>query len=99
MAVFQRTEHRTENATPLETGFTFNRFEKEISVLDGMLRVGGLFFIDESDFAFDSTAVASRYVPLDFRGNCVVRERPMFDRENRLLGRSSPFTRAFVKKC
>jgi hypothetical protein len=33
--------------------------------------------------------VAARYVTLDLCGNCIVRERPLFDRENRLAGHSS----------
>lgn len=97
MAVFQRTEHRTDNLHPTQSGFTFNHFEREVELLDSKLRPGGLFFLDESDFAFQMTSVAARYRPLEFAGNRIVRERPLFDRENRLIATRSLFTRVFEK--
>lgn len=97
MAVFQRTEHRTEGKTPANSGFTFRNFESEIALLDEKLRTGGLFFLDESDFAFEETAAAARYRALDFPGSRVMRERPLFDHENRLVTQSGMFTRAFIK--
>jgi hypothetical protein len=99
MAVFQRFEHRTEGWDPGKSGFTFERFEAEVLLLDSKLRVGGLFFLDESDFSFQMTTAAARYEPLEFDLNRVIRERPLFDSANRLVARSSLFTRAFIKKA
>jgi len=97
MAVFQRTDHRAHRLMPFQTGFTFDRFEAEVRMLDQKLRPGGLFFLDESDYSFKLTEVASRYTALEFPGNNVLRERPAFDRESRLVAEKSIFTRAFVK--
>jgi hypothetical protein len=43
------------------------------------------FSCDGKDSRFRMAGVAARYVTLDLRGNCIVRERPKFDRENRLV--------------
>lgn len=98
LAVFQRTEHRTEKLTPLETGFTFDRFESEIRFLERKLKPGGVFFLDESDYAFELTEIARNYTPLDFPVNKILRERPVFDREGRRVAERSEFTRAFLKR-
>jgi len=97
MAVFQRTEHRTKRLSPSQTGFTFDRFEAEVRMLDHKLRPGGLLFLDESDYSFELTEVAAHYAPLGFPENKVLRERPVFDRESRLVAESGLFTRAFAK--
>jgi len=99
MAVFQRSEHRTENARPGDTGFTFERFDAEVAMLDRKLKPGGLFFLDECDFSFEQTAAAARYRPAEFDGNRVLRQRPLFDRENRLVANESYCVRCFIKKA
>jgi SAM-dependent methyltransferase len=98
MAVFQRTEHRTEDAHPGETGFTFERFEAEVAELDRKLKPGGLFFLDEYDFSFEDTATAARYKPAEFDGNSILRQRPLFDRENRRVADEHVSFRCFVKQ-
>jgi hypothetical protein len=98
MAVFQRTEHRTDDALPEDTGFTFERFEAEVEELDRKLKRGGLFFLDEYDFSFDQTATAARYKPAEFEGNSAFRQRPLFDRENRLIANEHTSFRCFVKQ-
>ena len=97
MAVFQRTEHRTERLSPLQTGFTFERFESEIRFLDEKLKPGGVLFLDESDYAFELTETGRNYTPLDFPGSKVLRKRPVFDRDGRRVAEESEFTRAFLK--
>jgi hypothetical protein len=98
MAVFQRTEHRTDDALPEDTGFTFERFEAEVAMLDRKLKPGGLFFLDEYDFSFEQTAVAAGYRPAEFEGNSALRQRPLFDRENRLIANEHTSFRCFVKQ-
>lgn len=98
MAVFQRTEHRTENALPDDTGFTFERFEAEVIELDGKLKPGGLFFLDEYDFSFEDTGIADRYKPAEFEGNHVFLQRRMFGRENRLIAHEQTSVRCYIKQ-
>jgi hypothetical protein len=98
MAVFQRTAHRTENAQPGDTGFTFERFEAEVAMLDRKLKPDGLFFLDECDFSFEQTAAAARYRPAEFDDNRALRQRPLFDRENRLIANESYSLRCFIKQ-
>ena len=97
MAVFQRTEHRTAGVQPDRTGFTFDRFEAELGVLDRMLNEGGLLFLDQTDFDFEQTGLATGYKPLDFQGNRVVRDRPLFGKDNRLMSKEHCCARGFVK--
>jgi hypothetical protein len=99
MAVFQRTEHRTDDALPEDTGFTFERFEAEVATLDPKLKPGGLFFLDEYDFSFEQTQAAARYQPAEFEGSCVLRERRLFGRENCLVANRQDCFRCFVKQA
>lgn len=98
MAVFQRTENRTDTANVARGSFTFDKFEQEIRVLDSKLKIGGLFFIDHSDFSFEDTSVAIHYTPLEFEGNQIQQDRPLFDRNNKLLTTQHNLPRAFEKK-
>lgn len=98
MAVFQRTEHRTEGATPEQTGFTFAEFEREVEMLDGMLRVDGMLFVDECDFRFAETGVAGRYVAMEFAGNTVRRVRALFDGDNRRVAEEYEAVRGWEKR-
>jgi trans-aconitate methyltransferase len=97
MAVFQRSEHRA-NAQPAETGFTFERFAAEVAMLDRKLKPGGLFFVDECDFSFEQTEAATHYRPAEFEGNHELRQRPLFDRENRLVATEYASFRCFLKQ-
>ena len=98
MAVFQRTEHRTAGAQPDKTGFTFDRFEAEVAMLDGKLKPGGLFFLDECDYSFEQTETVALYNPAEFEGNRAPRQRPLFDRENRLIAGEQFSARSFIKR-
>ncbi len=97
MAVFQRTEHRTAGAEPADTGFTFERFEDEMKMLDKKLKAGGLLFLDECDFSFEQTEVAAGYRPLEFAGNRALRRRPLFGRDNRRMASEHDSVRGFEK--
>jgi SAM-dependent methyltransferase len=97
MAVFQRTENRTNPDNTIAGGFKFEQFEKEISLLDDKLRPGGLFIIDQTDFRFMDTGCSKYYKPLDFAGNKTIRERPVFDRNNQKIDELNNNYRMFVK--
>ena len=97
MAVFQRSENRTSKDNRIARGHTFSQFESEIKVLDGKLKVGGLFIIDHADFSFADTACAYSYKPLGFEKNQMVRIRPLYDRTNRKVTDQQENYRVFEK--
>ena len=97
MAVFQRTENRTERNNQIAQGHTFEQFEKEIDVLDVKLKVDGLLIIDHSDFSFTDTVCVLRYNPLEFDKNRLIRERPLYDKNNRKVADTQFNYRVFVK--
>jgi hypothetical protein len=98
LAVFQRTENRTNKDNSIASDFLFEQFEKEILVLDKKLKSGGLLMIDHADFRFEDTTVANKYIPLNsFKQNKVQRNRPLFDRENRKITEEHNCFRVFVK--
>lgn len=98
MAVFQRTENRTNNDNSVAVGFRFDQFEQEVNLLDGKLKSGGLLIIDQSDFSFTDTVCSEKYTPLvSFERNRIVRNRPLFDRNNRKVAESQNNYRVFVK--
>ncbi|MBF0610817.1 MAG: class I SAM-dependent methyltransferase [Magnetococcales bacterium] len=97
MAVFQRSENRINHNSDADPGFTFENFEQEIQFLDVKLKSGGLFIIDQADFSFADTALAARYVPLDIEKNRIVRNRPLFDKDNKKCADSQYLYRVFVK--
>lgn len=95
IAVFQRGENKFKDR--ITEGFTFEQFEKEISMLDAKLKPGGLMIIHQSDFSFADTGVASSYTPLPFEGNKKLLNRPLFDRDNRRVSETNACYRVFVK--
>jgi len=98
LAVFQRTENRTNQDNSKASGFMFEEFESEITMLDKKLRRGGLLIIDHADFSFEETGVAKKYQPLkSFGRNEMHRNRPLFDRENRKIAEEHDSYRVFVK--
>lgn len=97
MAVFQRTENRTTDTAVALGSFTFARFEEEVARLDSRLRPGGLLFLDECDFLFADTVLASRYQPLAFAGNRALKRRPLFNAQNRRVATEYVAARAYRK--
>lgn len=97
MAVFQRTENRTNKDNSQAKGFLFENFEKEVLVLDKKLKQGGLLVIDNADFSFNDTSISEKYSPLAFEGNRIERKRPLFDRHNHKVSNSHSSFRVFVK--
>ena len=98
MAVFQRTENRLRPDNAVAEGFTFERFEAELTTLDKKLKTGGLLIIDNTDFSFTDTQSASHYTPLDFEKNRIMRRRPLFDRNNTKISETQNNYRVFIKK-
>ena len=98
MAVFQRTENRTSNNNSTSQGYTFKQFEQEIVLIDAKLKQGGLMIIDQADFSFTDVVCSENYIPLNsFERNQMVRNRPLFDRNNLKIAESQNNYRVFVK--
>lgn len=96
LAVFQRSENRTENRNTARD-VTFEKFETEILMLDKKLKRGGLLIIDKADFNFIDTSCSVGYMPLDCKNNRIVRKRPLFDRNNRKIAEIHENHRMFIK--
>jgi SAM-dependent methyltransferase len=97
MAVFQRTENRTQKKDTAAKGFGFDDFKREVQLLDSKLKPGGLLIIDHADFSFTDTACAGLYKPLGFEKNRLVRNRPLFNRDNQKVANMQNNYRVFVK--
>ena len=96
--MFHRTENRTNKDNFVASGSRFEQFEQEINVLDGKLKSGGLLIIDHSDFSLTDTVCSMNYTPLlSFERNRMVRNLPLFDRENRKIAEKHDSYRVFVK--
>jgi SAM-dependent methyltransferase len=98
MAVFQRSENRNRTAPLAYPGFRFKQFAQQIARLDALLKPGGLFFIDHTDFRFEDTAIAASYTPLKIPGSPFTHERPLFGSDNKLIATSYTMHRAFQKQ-
>jgi hypothetical protein len=98
MAVFQRTENRTNRDNSVSTGLSFVQFEREIDQLDSKLKIGGLLFIDHADFSFMDTVYGIRYEVLGFEQNRIHYIRPLFDRNDRKISDEQSLYRVFVKR-
>ena len=64
-----------------------------------MLNAGGLLFMDQTDFAFEKTALATRYRVADFEGNRAAPDRPLFGKDNLLMSGGNFCARCFVKRA
>lgn len=65
MAVLQRTPGliAEKNITDLKKIYPFEKFEDQVTQLDGYLKEGGLMVIHMSQYDFPDTAVAKNYTP------------------------------------
>lgn len=98
MAVLQHTDNRANADNAVARGITFEEFAREVGVLDAKLKSGGLLFLDHVDFRFGDTPCASRYTPLDFPKNRLLRVRPLYGPDNRKLADVQDTLRVFVKQ-
>jgi hypothetical protein len=97
LAVFQHAENRLESAG-FASSYLFSQFEEQLSILDRKLAKGGLLFIDHCDFNFFETSFSYRYSPLNHINNRILRERPMYDRNNKKILDITYTYRVFEKK-
>ncbi len=97
MAVLQNSINRISTDNNIAVHYTFSKFEKEVSILHQKLKVGGLFIIDETDFSFTDFKYAHQYEPLPFDNNQIIKNRPLFDKNNRKISDSQLNNRIFVK--
>jgi hypothetical protein len=97
LAVLQRTENRTDPNDISSTGFSFDMFEREIRMLDGKLKNGGLFILGHSDFRFEDTECSRRYMLFEPINSQRIRPRALYDRNNRRLGETQNIIEVFVK--
>ena len=98
LAVFQRTENRVNEINEITEGLTFEKFENELFILDKKLKIGGFLFIDHSDFSFEDTIIACRYVAHEFDQSKRYRERPLFGKDNTLIAKNHVMQRVFRKQ-
>lgn len=97
LAVFQHPENRHDETIQYSSKYSFDQFEKELTLLDKKLKTGGVIFIDQCDFDFLETKIAENYCPLRMVNNKILRERPLFNRSNRKISDTSNIYRVFVK--
>lgn len=97
MAVLQRSENRTQGRTSAHPDFPFRRFEEQLQTLDQKLKPGGLLFLDQADFSLVDTTLAGSYRAVEFPGNCVRRQRPLFGANNQLRCTEYLADRCFLK--
>jgi len=98
LAVFQRSENRVNNLIKIDKGLTFQRFEKEMSILDKKLKVGGLLFLDHCDFRFEDTVTASNYQSFEFEKSERFRNRPLFGKNNEIISMDHYLKREIIKQ-
>jgi hypothetical protein len=97
LAVFQRQENRTRRDNA-RSAYRFEQFERDLAVLDGKLKPGGLFVIDNADFRFTDAACASVYMPVMSANSQLRRGRPLYDRHNQKIADQHASPRIFVKR-
>ncbi len=98
MGVFQHTDNRLRPDQHISTRITFQQFEAEVTSLDKKLLPGGLLIIDQCDFYFMDTQLASRYEPLAFEENLRSRDRFVYNRKNEKTTEQWHHYRIFVKR-
>lgn len=97
LAVFQHPANRHEKDRK-ESAMPFEKFENQLKVLDKKLKPGGLIFLDHCDFNFMETSLMPHYSILNAPSNPKVRERPLFNKDNRKIAEVSKCFRVFQKK-
>jgi hypothetical protein len=96
MAVLQHINNR--QGVNIATKFTFQQFEKQLMALDEKLKVGGLLFIDKTDFDFLQTSICKKYTPLNVVEVQTVINRPLFNSSNVKISETNNCHRVFLKK-
>jgi len=97
LAVFQDSKNRHDEQIVKSKQYLFNQFQSQLMELDSMLKIGGLLFIDHSDFNFLETVISSDYKILDINNNRITRKRPLFNKYNEKVSNQSTLFRIFIK--
>lgn len=86
MAVLQRTPHAVAGAgiASLKDIYPFEKFERQVSELDAMLRPGGLLIVHHAQYRVRDTTIGSRYTPLSVP-DLPADRLPLFDRNSVLF--------------
>src|SRR6266850_1421443 len=98
MAVLQRTPHTVEGEgiTSLQDIYPFEKFERQISELDSLLRPGGLLIVHHAQYRMRDTTVAARYTLLTVP-DLPPDRLPLFDRNSTLISGGVRDGSIFVK--
>jgi SAM-dependent methyltransferase len=99
MAVLQRTPHfvRDRGLKSLKKLYPFEKFDRQVSELDGLLKKGGLFIMDNAQYLFTHASVAGKYETVE--GIRSVNEDPRFDRNSLVLEESVEIGAVFRKRA
>ena len=96
MAVFQKSEHRDHKRKTAVESFTFNKFKERLEHLDSLLKPGGLFVIEHSDFSFLDLPLSKRYSICE-KDVPIKRERPVLSDQNVKVSSTHKYPRIFIK--
>ena len=98
MAVLQRTPHTVEGEgiTSLQDIYPFEKFERQISELDSLLRPGGLLIVHHAQYRVRDTTVGARYTLLTVP-DLPPDRLPLFDRNSVLIPGGTRDGSIFVK--
>lgn len=98
MAVLQRTPHAVEqrDLKSLEGVYPFERFDRQLTALDAVLRPGGLLIVHHSQYLVADATVAGRYRPLE-GVPAVPDPGPRFGRDSRRVPTPARVPSIYVK--
>lgn len=97
LAVFQRSDNRNESTFDSSKIYPFDKFNLKLTQLNSHLKPYGFFVIDHADYLFEDSDIARNFHFL--KGNhTIVRERYLYNRNNRKMSDYVMSHRIFVKK-
>jgi tRNA G46 methylase TrmB len=97
LAVFQNPKNRHEKERKTSE-YPFSQFEIQLRILDKKLKSGGLLFIDQYDFNFFETCLMPYYTIYPIAKNQILRDRPLFNKNNQKVAAQQNSFRIFQKK-
>lgn len=95
LGVLQSTKNRKKGITKSHPSYPFRKFEEQVNMLDRLLKRNGLLVIDNTDYPFSETVLSEKYSPVP--DSIFERNRPVFDKNNRLISKKSKLVRMFKK--
>lgn len=97
LAIFQNPKNRHEKQRKTSE-YPFSQFETQLRILDKKLKSGGLLFIDQCDFNFFETCLMPYYAIYPIANNQILRDRPLFNKNNQKVAEKQNSFRIFQKK-